>query len=74
MPPLPLSVPPATLVSFPLVRECVMRNFRVLWLLDGREVRSGVAYDEPSAEARRVALEGEAGVSEVRVVEVKPGE
>ncbi|MGW6248055.1 hypothetical protein [Streptomyces roseolus] len=51
-----------------------MKNFRVLWLQDGREMRSGVAYDEASAEARKRVLESEAGVSEVRVVEVKPGE
>ncbi|MGW6557927.1 hypothetical protein [Streptomyces hydrogenans] len=51
-----------------------MRNFRVLWLEDGREVRSGVAYDEPSAESRRVELEPQVGVSGVRVVEAKPGE
>ncbi|MFD6360167.1 hypothetical protein ACFWFX_09970 [Streptomyces roseolus] len=51
-----------------------MRNFRVLWLENGREMRSGAAYDEASAEARKARLEQEAGVSEVRVVEVKPGE
>lgn len=51
-----------------------MRNFRLLWLQKGREMRSGTAYDKASAEARKAALEQEAGVSEVRVVEVKPGE
>ncbi|MFH8627790.1 hypothetical protein ACH4A8_38885 [Streptomyces vietnamensis] len=51
-----------------------MQNFKVTWLQDGTPMQSGVAYDKPSAEGRAARLEQEGGVSEVRVIEVKPGE
>ncbi|MFF8840517.1 hypothetical protein [Streptomyces sp. NPDC015130] len=51
-----------------------MQNYRVTWVQDGREKRSGVSYDQPSAESRKARLEQEDGVTDVRIVPVKPGE
>lgn len=70
----PLSVPHATLSAFPLVEECAVQNYKVIWVQDGEPKRSTVAYDRPSADDRAARLEQEAGVTDVRVVEVKPGE
>lgn len=70
----PLSVPHATLSAFPLAEEHVVQNFKVTWVQAGRSMRSGVAYDKPSAEDRKARLGQEDGVTDVQVVEVKPGE
>ncbi|WP_204116760.1 hypothetical protein [Streptomyces sp. CS081A] len=51
-----------------------MENFKVAWMQDGEPKRSTVAYDRPSAEDRKARLEREAGVSDVKIVKVKPGE
>ncbi|MFI0929692.1 hypothetical protein ACH4TP_38075 [Streptomyces sp. NPDC021012] len=50
-----------------------MQNFRVTWTQDGQPKRSGVAYDLPSAEHRKVRLEQETGVADVEIVPEKPG-
>ncbi|MGA5869286.1 hypothetical protein [Streptomyces cinereoruber] len=51
-----------------------MENFKVVWLENGEPKRSTVAYDRPSAEDRVARLEQEAGVTDVKVIKVKPGE
>lgn len=50
-----------------------MKNFKVKWTEDGKERTSVVSYSESSAEKRKQQLEA-AGATNVRVVQVKPGE
>jgi len=45
-----------------------------MWELEGREHKSAVAYNGRVAEERRDELEGTEGVTNVRIVPVKPGE
>ncbi|MBB4984993.1 hypothetical protein [Streptomyces nymphaeiformis] len=51
-----------------------MQNFKVTWVQAGEPKRSTVAYDRPSADDRAARLGQEAGVTDVQVIEVKPGE
>lgn len=69
-----MSVPHATLSAFPLVEERAVQNFKVTWVQDGEPKRSVVAYGKSSAESRKAELEREDGVTDVEIVEVKPGE
>ncbi|WP_185893450.1 hypothetical protein [Streptomyces sp. WAC08241] len=51
-----------------------MQNYKVAWVQDGEPKRSGVAYDKPSAEDRKARLEQEDGITDVQIIQVKPGE
>jgi hypothetical protein len=51
-----------------------MQNSALTWTdPDGAAQASAVAYDKPSTEKRKAALEA-AGSTDVRIVETKPGE
>ncbi|MEU0061440.1 hypothetical protein [Streptomyces sp. NPDC006334] len=51
-----------------------MHNFALTWTdPDGIPRSSAVAYDKPSAGGRKQELE-EAGCSDIRIVETKPGQ
>ncbi|WP_181399526.1 hypothetical protein [Streptomyces venezuelae] len=54
-----------------------MQNYRVTWTMNGATKQSGVSYDLPSAEHRKIRLEAVAaasGIADIAIVEVKPGE
>jgi hypothetical protein len=51
-----------------------VKNYRLKWTEDGKSRTSVVAYNESSAERRKRELEGQDGVSDVKIVITKLGE